>query len=100
MLIWPHDVSLSELFVTLSTDREVIKMFSVANVSEVFWWERLNYDMLNRKGSCLVIQPITWYVRAVTKSCTQECYQRTILGFTSDRFLEKESLQDHVLYNT
>ena len=99
MLIWPYDASLGELFVTHSADREVIKMFSVANVSEVFWWERLNYDMLNRKGSCLVIQPITSDVRTVTNSCTQEFYRKTILGFTSDRFLETEN-PHHGLSNT
>lgn len=28
---------------------EVIKMLVVGNVSEVVWWERLNYDMLNSR---------------------------------------------------
>ena len=65
-------MSLSELFVTVRADREVIKMLDVGNVREVFWWERLNYDMLNRREFCLVIEPIIWDVRDDTNPWTQQ----------------------------
>ena len=98
-------MSLSELFVTVRADREVIKMLDVGNVSQVFWWERLNYDMLNRKGFCLVIEPIIGDVRYDTNPCTQEwnCYagDHVTLSGKQDtkQLIEKEIANINLLEN-